>query len=169
MQIRAILICFLCLLAIPAAIAGEALRSLKGASTLEVSPEQFDESKLQDVPVAVVFFASWCPPCVAEFAEIAKVRAGPKGQNLAVVGVNLFEAWGGGQDPDRMARFLERTRPEFPLIQGNPAISAAFGTVNRIPTLVMFDAEGRETWRFVHARGAAKTYANAAEIIGALD
>ena len=88
---------------------------------------------------------------------------------VTFVGINLFEAWGGAKDPARMARFIARTRPNFALIEGNEEISAAFGTIDRIPTMTVFGAEGREVWRFVHERGASKTHATAEEILRALE
>jgi hypothetical protein len=68
-----------------------------------------------------------------------------------------------------MARFIARTRPKFALIEGNEEISAAFGTIDRIPTMTVFGADGRENWRFVHKRGASKTHATAEEILRALE
>lgn len=156
----------------PVALAADGLRalqSLKDAPTLDVSAKAFDKASVQGRPVVVAFFASWCPPCTDEFDEMAKVRAAIGDRPVTFIGINLFEAWGGDKDPARMARFIARTRPEFALIEGNPDISAAFGTIERIPTVVVFGADGRETWRFVHERGAAKTHATAGEIMKALE
>ncbi len=148
--------------------AGEALRSLETAEMLGVSPHEFDPASLNGKPVIVTFFASWCPPCNEEFKEIAKVQRDAPQLGLQVVAVNAFENWGGQADPERMQRFLDRTTPDFPLIEGSQQVLAAFGPVNRIPMVVVFDSQGRETWRFVHARGASKTFATAEDILQAL-
>ncbi len=168
MNLRALLICLMVLLQPAAAHAGEALSSLAGVRTLDVSPKQFDNANIKGKPVIVAFFASWCPPCIGEFSEISKAQAALSGKDVAFIGVNLFENWSGDSDPARMARFLAKTSPNFPLVQGSEDIAFAFGQVDRIPTLVVFDAAGNETWRFVHARGASKTHATADEIIAAL-
>ena len=171
MKTRSFIVSLLMIVLAPVALAAQELRalhSLKEARTLDVSAKPFDPQSVQGRPVVVAFFASWCPPCTNEFDEMSKVRASIGDRPVTFVGVNLFEAWGGKKDPARMARFIARTRPAFPLIEGSAEISAAFGTVDRIPTMVVFGPDGRESWRFVHERGASKTHATAAEIIAAL-
>ena len=171
MKTRAFIISLLMFVLAPVALAADGLRalqSLKDARTLDVSAKQFDPASVHGRPVVVAFFASWCPPCIDEFEEMAKVQSSIGDRQVTFVGINLFEAWGGEKDPARMARFIVRTRPNFALVEGDHKISAAFGTIDRIPTVVVFDADGGETWRFVHERGAAKTYATADEIMKAL-
>ncbi len=172
MKVRAILVCLGMLLSVPLVLADDgmrALNSLKNARTLDVSPKQFEAASIQGKPVVVAFFASWCPPCTSEFDEMTRVQQAIGARPVTFVGINLFEAWGGAKDPARMARFIARTRPNFALIEGNEEISAAFGTIDRIPTMTVFGAEGREVWRFVHERGASKTHATAEEILRALE
>ena len=100
---------------------------------------------------------------------MAKAKKAIGTRPVTFVGINLFEAWGGVKDPARMARFIARTTPDFALIEGDGGISAAFGSIDRIPTMTVFGADGREVWRFVHERGASKTHATAEEILKALE
>ncbi|MGI9412880.1 MAG: TlpA family protein disulfide reductase, partial [Hyphomicrobiales bacterium] len=113
-------------------------------------------------------FASWCPPCKAEFEALNRVRERYPGDRLAIVAVNAFEAWGGKENPARMARFLKRTEPSFYVVKGSDEILKVYGNIERIPTLILFDAQGREAWRFVHERGAAKMSASADDILAVL-
>lgn len=171
MKTRAFIISLLMFVLAPVALAADSLRalqSLKDARTLDVSAKQFDPASVQGRPVVVAFFASWCPPCIDEFEEMAKVQSSIGDKEVTFVGINLFEAWGGEKDPARMARFIDRTRPNFALVEGDHNISVAFGSIDRIPTMVVFSADGDETWRFVHERGATKTHAIADEIMQAL-
>lgn len=117
----------------------------------------------------VTFFASWCPPCRNEFVHLNKVRGEHGGDSLAIVAVNVFENWGGKENPARMARFIRQTKPQFPLVRGNQEMRVIFGNIERIPSLIVFDADGREVWRFVHERGALKTHATARDIKAALN
>jgi len=117
--------------------------------------------------VVVTFFASWCPPCVQEFRHINEL-VDSYGGTVTIAGINLFEDLGGGKNPARMKRFLERTRPRFPLVIGGKELADAFGGVDRIPTVVVFSPSGEEVWRFIHIRDADKTHTTRDEIAAAL-
>ena len=125
------------------------------------------KSLLVDRPVVVTFFASWCPPCLPEFMTLNALKKHPDAQGVTIIAVNIFEDFG-GKNPARMQRFLSRTEPDFPVVKGSAEIRAAFGGVSRIPTLVVYDEQGRESWRFVHEQGATKMTADLDEIVAAL-
>ena len=71
----------------------------------------------------VVFFATWCPPCLAELAALRDLEArwAPDGYRLVLVAIDLRETG------DRIARFISDERP---------------------PGLVLFDAGGGLQNRF---------------------
>ncbi len=130
--------------------------------------DQVPQQVLVSKPVVVTFFASWCPPCTDEFKALNEVRAEYPENKATIVAVNLFENWGGKENLQRMARFLKRTKPEFYVVKGDKKIAKAFGNIERIPSLVVYDPKGKEVWRFIHLRGAKKMSANAGEIKDAL-
>ncbi len=119
-------------------------------------------------PVIVTFFASWCPPCTDEFQHLNELAGSSAGQETTIVAINLFEDFGGKKNPARMARFLQRTKPQFPLIEGSETMRLAFGNIERIPTVVVYGTSGREVWRFVHKQGADKTHATKDDLLAAL-
>jgi len=133
-----------------------------------VQGSQVPASALNNKPVVVTFFASWCPPCTKEFQALNRIRKDFPADRLTIVAVNLFEKWGGNDNPARMARFLKRTKPQFYVISGNAPIAKAFGNVDRIPTLIVYNTKSKEVWRFVHKQGATKMSATAADIRAAL-
>lgn len=139
---------------------------LLGKAPAVVGSQKFDGKP--GSPLVVTFFASWCPPCTSEFINLNAALTELTVKNAPAVNfvaVNLFENFGGSENPARMERFISRTKPKFPLIEGNQAISEAFGTIERIPTVVILDGAGEEIWRFVHERGATKTHVTTSEIL----
>ena len=106
--------------------------------------------------VLVSFFASWCPPCRAEFEHLNEMFREFAGDPVVIAAVNVFEEWPGTDNEGRMARFLAEFTPQFPVLKGNQALRKAFGNVERIPTVFVFDRAGRPTLHFIHARGAKK-------------
>jgi len=125
------------------------------------------KSLLVNKPVVVTFFASWCPPCLPEFMTLNALKKHSEAQGVTIIAVNIFEGFA-GKNPTRMQRFLSRTNPEFPVVKGSAEIRAAFGNLTRIPTLVVYDRQGRESWRFIHKQGATKMTADLDEIVTAL-
>ena len=135
--------------------------------TKPISGPAVANSLLVNKPVVVTFFASWCPPCLPEFMTLNALKKHPDAQGVTIIAVNIFEDFA-GMNPARMQRFLGRTNPEFPVVKGSAEIRAAFGNVSRIPTLVVYDKKGRESWRFIHKQGATKMTADLDEIVAAL-
>jgi len=129
-----------------------------------ISGAKVSKSLLAGKPVVVTFFASWCPPCRPEFATLNKLKDHPAAKGVNIIAVNVFED-AFGKKPARLKRFLKLTNPQYPV---SPEMRTAFGNVTRIPTLVVYDSQGRESWRFVHEVGATKMTAELDEIVAAL-
>ena len=117
-------------------------------------------------PVFVTFFASWCTD---EFGHLNALADREDLDGASIITINLFEDFGGKKNPARMARFITQTQPQFPLIAGTEEMHIAFGTITRIPTVVVYDRSGKEVWRFIHERNATKTHVTLDELREALE
>ncbi len=89
-------------------------------------------------PMHVVFFATWCRPCLAELPKLADLedRWKPDGYRLFVVAVETR------QTPDRLRELL--AQGPFPgrlLFDAKGEVAAAFGA-GTIPMHVLVDRQG---------------------------
>ena len=110
---------------------------------------------LRDRAVVVTFFASWCPPCRAEFVYLNGIADEFENADLTIVAINVFEEFD-DNDEARLSRFLEDTQPRFHVVKGDASIRRIFDDVQRIPTVFVFDRTGKPVMHFIHARGAKK-------------
>ena len=96
--------------------------------------------KLSDFKAKVVvlnFWATWCPPCRKEIPALIALHAGYKDQGVVVIGVSMDQ---GG--PSVVKSFARRTKINYPVVMGDEATAAAYGSVQVIPTTFFIDREG---------------------------
>jgi len=94
-------------------------------------------------PVLVNLWASWCAPCVKELPTLDKLAASGKIEVLAV-----------SQDTGPQASvvaFLKdhRIATLKPYHDAKMGLSGALGPDVVLPTSILFDANGKEVWRYV--------------------
>jgi thiol-disulfide isomerase/thioredoxin len=112
-------------------------------------------SELAGRPVLVEFWATWCPPCRGTLGWLGELRR-RHGDRLVVlaVAVESEEA-----DVRQVAAELD-----LPLrwAMGTPELARAFGDVSALPTLFVFDRQGRTAGVFygappgLHAQAEAR-------------
>jgi len=104
-------------------------------------------AKFKGVPVLVNLWASWCAPCVKELPTLDKLAASHRvdGQ-LGVIAVS--------QDSGPQASvvaFLAKLKVADLGAYHDPkmALSGALGPDTVLPTSILYDANGKEVWRYV--------------------
>ena len=117
-------------------------------TTLFKNPDGGDISiaRFKGVPVLVNLWASWCAPCVKELPTLQRLE-GEQAEDgkLAVIAVSQdmapqgsVDAFLSGKKISRFAAFHDK----------DMALSTALG-VQIMPTTVLYDADGKEVWRFI--------------------
>jgi cytochrome c biogenesis protein CcmG/thiol:disulfide interchange protein DsbE len=98
--------------------------------------------------VVVNFWATWCPPCLAEVPEFQSFTKVPS-DKVVLVGVDVLGTEKGGLAS--VMRFASEQKLRWTqLTDADGALQGALG-VTSIPTTVVFDPEGREVDRRVGA------------------
>jgi cytochrome c biogenesis protein CcmG/thiol:disulfide interchange protein DsbE len=171
---RRFLVASTAMLAMPTAVhaevrlpARDAVRTLAGLPGID--GPALAEADIEDRPVLVTFWASWCPPCRNEFAHFNRIQDLYAGKGLLVVGVNVHEDFGGRSSPEQRARFIEQTAPRFRLIEGDGETLSTFGDVRGVPAVFLFDRNGEVTYLFVAEDGPSQTHVTYGDLRPALE
>ena len=106
----------------------------------------FNLARFKGGPVLVNLWASWCAPCVKELPTLQKLaEAQAQDGKLGVIAVSQDMAPKGSVDAflesKQISRFAAFHDPEM-------ALSTALG-VQVMPTTILYDAAGKEVWRYV--------------------
>jgi thiol-disulfide isomerase/thioredoxin len=99
-------------------------------------------SALKGKVVLVDFWATWCPPCRAAIPHLVNMYNTYKDQGLIVLGVSL------DQDKNTIPPFVSENKITYPILYGNNEVARAYD-VQGIPTLVIFDKKGKQSFREV--------------------
>lgn len=99
----------------------------------------------------VDFWASWCAPCMKEMGYLKQLYADYTPKGLQVVGVAVWD--------ERAASLaaVQRLALPWPQILDAQRIPTDLYGITSIPTLILFDPDGRIAWRG-HEGAEAETY-----------
>ena len=88
--------------------------------------------------LVINFWASWCPPCVAEASELEAVYADHRDEGVAFLGINV-------NDQTDSARAFARQHTTYPSIEDKSSkLALGFNVHPRaIPATIILDRQGR--------------------------
>ena len=109
---------------------------LPSATILDLDGKAIPPADLAGRPVVVEIWATWCPPCRGSLAWLSDLRT-RYGDRLAVLAIAVQS-----EEP-AVRKVVADTRAPFAWTIGTPEVLRAFGDVPSVPTLLLFDREGR--------------------------
>lgn len=120
--------------------AGSACKA-EGMANLDLTMKDLDgkEFKLSDQKGKVLllnFWATWCPPCVAEIPDIVKVYNEQKHRGLVIVGVVTEDSI------DQVRPFAQEKNMTYPITLMTPEVEDAYGPLIGLPTSVLIARDG---------------------------
>src|SRR5690349_2601459 len=127
-------------------------RSHKGTAAPDVAfnnPDggEISLARFKGAPVLVNLWASWCAPCVKELPTLDKLAAAHRDDGkLGVVAVSQDSG-----PQTSVKAFLGKLKVQDLGSYQDPkmSLSGALGPDTVLPTSILFDAQGREVWRYV--------------------
>lgn len=97
-----------------------------------------DSRSFAGQPVLINFWATWCPPCRGEMAELNTLHHRLAPQGIRLLGISI------DQDSNLVREYLLRERLDFPVaIDPEQAWSGPALRYPGLPTTYLIDAQGR--------------------------
>ncbi|MGE0703794.1 MAG: TlpA family protein disulfide reductase [Vicinamibacterales bacterium] len=103
--------------------------------------------------VLVNFWATWCPPCLAEIPALVELQEKYRDE-LLIVGISEDQA-----DVDFVKTFGAERNINYPLVMSTPELQELFPGILALPTTFVFDPEGLMVKRHVGMLHAGETEA----------
>jgi thiol-disulfide isomerase/thioredoxin len=110
--------------------------------------EAIDGSKLRSADFAgkvqlINFWATWCPPCVAEIPGLIELQKRHEKDGLVIVGISLDQ-----NGPEVVKSFVQKKQINYPVALASGGVESGFGEFDGIPTTFIVDRHG--TIRAMH-------------------
>lgn len=96
--------------------------------------------------VIVNFWATWCPPCVAEMPSMQRAWEQLEPEGILMLGINT------GESKAAIERFDSKYPVDFPLLIDPQSTATDEWPVRGMPTTFVIDTEGNFAYRAVGAR-----------------
>ena len=106
-------------------------------------PQRLDDYRGQ--VVLVNFWATWCPPCVAEIPSMGRLQNKLQGEGFSILAVNI------GETPEQIEAFLQQHPAHFPVLLDPHGESTAPWRVHAFPLSYLIDRHGQIRYAYYGA------------------
>jgi cytochrome c biogenesis protein CcmG/thiol:disulfide interchange protein DsbE len=146
--------CWLVLMAVmfllTAATAGWAAGSAADFTLKAVQDgKEYSLSQFKGKVVLINFFTFFCGPCRQEMPHLSQMHQELKGQGFQTLGIGLSST------PDQLKQIVTQLNLAYPVLEGNDAVSKAYGGVELVPLTFIIDKQGNIAHKVLGARSKA--------------
>lgn len=87
--------------------------------------------------VMLVFWATWCPPCIVEVPHLIALRDMVSKDKLAILAIS-------NEHQNLVKKFVKKKKMNYTVFSGNAGhIPAPYNTINSLPSSFFIDSEGK--------------------------
>ena len=104
----------------------------------DLNGKTIHSSDFKDKVVVLTFWATWCPPCRAEFPGFIALQEKYRSKGLTVIGVSVDQA-----SAKVVKSFVQKERLNYQVVLADDNIATAFGGIEAIPATFVIDRQGR--------------------------
>jgi thiol-disulfide isomerase/thioredoxin len=109
----------------------------------DLTGRQLSSADWKGKVVLVNFWATWCPPCLAEIPDLIALQNKYREQ-LIVVGISEDEI-----SPEIVKRFADERKINYPIAMTTPEMQERFPGIVSLPTTFVLDPNGRIAYKRV--------------------
>lgn len=104
-------------------------------SVVDINGERITLSELKGTRVVVVFWATWCPPCVMEIPYFIEMQEENLEADLMIIAIS-------NEYPETVRSFARRKRINYRVVSLAGGLPRPFGDVVSLPTTFFIDRNG---------------------------
>ena len=108
--------------------------------------KEYSLSQFKGKVVLVNFFTFFCGPCREEMPHLSQMYQELKGQGFQTLGIGLSSS------PDQLKQIVTQLNLAYPVLEGNDAVSKAYGGVELVPLTFIIDKQGNIAHKVLGAR-----------------
>lgn len=101
-----------------------------------MSGESINSNIFKGKSLLVIFFATWCPPCIQEIPNLIKLQEQYGENGFSVVALSV------DQEKKVVQKLVERKEINYPVMMADDAVTRDFGGVYGIPTSFLVSKKG---------------------------
>lgn len=117
-----------------------------GFDLVDIQGERHRLADYRGRVVIVNFWATWCPPCIAELPSMQRAWEQLRPEGILLLGINV------GEDRKTIEAFDQKHPVDFPLLVDADSTASDDWPIRGMPTTFVVDGQGRVAYVAIGAR-----------------